>query len=86
VAWLRASFAHHDRLIVGEITGSNPAQPLGVLGISFDRRTSDSLADAGHPSGITPSTGTKVKFDPAGLITELNNGPYGGPPDSYHIS
>lgn len=85
-AWLRDNLARHDRLILGGIFNDNPDQPLGVLGVSFSRRSSDAIAHAGHPNGITPSTGAKVKFDAGGLITEFNNGPYGGLPDSCRIS
>ncbi|MDX6256275.1 MAG: hypothetical protein QOJ11_2609 [Frankiales bacterium] len=83
-SWLRQSLADHDRLTIGDIAVSPPDQ-LGVLGVSFSRRTGDSIARAGHPNGITPSSGAKIKFDNAGLITEFNNGPYGGPPDGCRL-
>jgi hypothetical protein len=83
-AWLRRSLADHDRLTIGDIAVSPPDQ-LGVLGVAFSRRTGDSIARAGHPSGITPSTGAKIQFDNAGLITEFANGPYGGPPDGCRL-
>jgi hypothetical protein len=83
-AWLRQSFADHDRLTIGEMAVT-PADQVGVLGVAFSRRSADSLAAAGHPSGITPSTGAKIKFDSTGLITEFNNGPYGGPRDGCRL-
>jgi hypothetical protein len=85
-AWLGQRIADQDRFVVGEIDDQNPDQPLGVLGVSFSRRTSDSIARAGHPMGITPTTGAKVKFDGDGFITEFNNGPIGGDPHICRIS
>lgn len=84
-AWLPRNFEQHDRLILGDITGPNPDQPLGVLGVSFSRRNSDAIASAGHPNGITPTIAAKVKFDNSGQITEFNNGPVGGPAASCRI-
>ena len=85
-AWLGQRIADQDGFVVGKIDDQNPDQPLGVLGVSFSRRTSDSIARAGHPMGITPTTAAKVKFDGDGLITEFNNGPIGGDPDSCRIN
>ncbi|MDX6245818.1 MAG: hypothetical protein QOE76_3541 [Frankiales bacterium] len=84
VAWLRRSLADQDRLTIGDIAGSPPDQ-IGVLGVAFSRRTGDSIARAGHPSGITPSSGAKIKFDSVGLITEFNNGPLGGAQDGCRL-
>ncbi len=75
--WLRTNIADHDRLTIDNID-ANPDQPLGVLGVSFSRRSSDAITRSGHPNGITPVLGAKVKFDRDGLLTEFNNGPYGG--------
>lgn len=82
--WLQTNVADHDRLAVAHIYGADPDQP--VLGVSFSRRSSDSITHAGHPDGITPPIGAKVKFDQTGLITQFNNGPVGGPPDSCRIA
>lgn len=79
-SWLQTNIAHHDRLIGANIFSASPGQP--VLGVSFHRRSSDVLARAGHPDGITPALAAKVKFDRSGRITEFNNGPGGGPPDA----
>ena len=81
--WLQTNIAHHDRLIGAGVFSANADQP--VLGVSFLRRSSDVLTRAGHPDGITPTLGAKVKFDPTGLITEFNNGPAGGSADACHI-
>ena len=78
--WLRTNIANHDRLIGAHVFSANPDQP--VLGVSFLRRSSDVLTRAGHPHGITPTLGAKVKFDPTGMITEFNNGPAGGSADA----
>ncbi|MDX6229629.1 MAG: hypothetical protein QOI76_3019 [Frankiales bacterium] len=81
--WLRQTYADHDHLAVGDI--AVPAGDQHVLGVSFARRTSDSIARGGHPNGITPSTGAKLTFDNAGLITGYGNGPYGGPRDGCRL-
>ncbi len=84
-AWLSRNIAQHDRLVVASIVDANPDQPIGVLGVSFSRRSSDAIARAGRPNGITPTLGAKVTFDGAGLITEFGNGPYGGASDGCRI-
>lgn len=86
-AWLRRNIAQHDHLAIGVVSNSNAAdQPVGVLGVTFSRRSSDIIARAGHPDGIAPSAGAKVKFASNDLITEFNNGPYGGPADACRVS
>lgn len=65
-----------------------------VLGVSFARRTSDTLAAQGSPNGIEPQLAAKVVFDysdPAstssrGLITGVANGPFGGSPEACQLS
>lgn len=84
-AWLRRNIAQHDHLVIGFVSNSNAAQ-VGVLGVTFSGRSSDIIARAGHPDGIAPSTGAKVKFASNDLITEFNNGPHGGPPDACRVS
>lgn len=85
-AWLRQNIADHDRLLVAQVLNQNPDQPLGVLGVSFSKRSSNSIARAGRTNGMTPTADAKVKFDSSGLITEFNNGPYGGPPGACRLS
>lgn len=85
VAWMRHNIAEHDRLVVGAIIDEAPDQPLGVLGVTFSRRSSVSIAHSGKPNGITPILSAKIKFDAGGLITEFNNGPYGGSANSCRI-
>ncbi len=84
-AWLRRNIAQHDRLVIDTISDANPSQSVGALGVTFSRRSNDVLAGAGRPAGITPTTAAKVKFDSAGLITEFNNGPYGGSAASCRV-
>lgn len=84
MAWLRHSLADHDHLTIVDIAVASPDQ-VGVLGVVFSRRSGDSITRAGYPGGITPSTGAKIKFDNAGLITEFNNGPYGAPSDGCRL-
>ena len=82
--WLRRNIADRDQLVLGDVA-ANPEEPLGVLGVSFSRRSSAAIAQAGYPDGIVPPTAAKVKFDAAGLLTEFNNGPYGAPPGGCRI-
>lgn len=67
------------------VENQNLQQPTGVLGVSFVRRNSVSISRGGHPDGITPEVAAKVKFDSEELITEFNNGPYGGPPGGCRL-
>ncbi len=48
-AWLRQRFADHDRLILGQIVLGG--QDGLVMGVSFARRTSDTLRSRGLPDG-----------------------------------
>ena len=62
VHWLRRRFADHDRLTLARAADENPAQPVGVLGVSYARRTSDTLRSLGRPRGIVPQVGQKLVF------------------------
>ena len=62
VQWLRRRFADHDRLTLARAADENPAQPVGVLGVSYARRTSDTLRSLGRPRGIVPQVGQKLVF------------------------
>jgi hypothetical protein len=53
---------------------------------SFSQRSGDVISQPGHPDGIAPRLGAEVKFDSVGLITEFNNGPFGGSPNSCRTS
>lgn len=87
-AWLRQRFADHDQLIIGQVILGG--QDGLVMGVSFARRTSDTLRAQGLPDGIAPQLGAKVFFDysdphnaqPRGQMTAFNNGPFGGSPES----
>lgn len=87
-AWLGQRFADHDQLILGQITIGG--QGGLVMGVSFARRTSDTLRAQGLPDGIEPQLAAKVFFDysdprnaqPRGQLTNFNNGPCGGSPES----
>jgi hypothetical protein len=59
--WLRQRSADHDRLQLARIFDQNPDQPVGVVGVEYQRRTSDTLRALGFRTGITPQT-TKVVF------------------------
>jgi hypothetical protein len=77
--WLRARMADHDHLMVGRIYDENPEQPVGVVGVEYQRRTSDTLRALGFASGIRPKVATKVVFTPDGHFQRFANGPFGGP-------
>jgi hypothetical protein len=62
VRWLRQRFADHDRLTLGRIHDDNPGQPIGVVGIEYGRRTSDTLRKLGFARGIVPQGGQKMPF------------------------
>lgn len=70
-AWLRQNIADHDRLIVVQVLNQNPDQSLGVLGVSFSKRSSNSIARAGRTNGMTLTASAKVKFDSSGLMTRV---------------
>jgi hypothetical protein len=59
--WLRQRSADHDRLTLARIFDQNPDQPVGVAGVEYQRRTSDTLRALGFRTGITPGT-TKMIF------------------------
>jgi len=62
VQWLRKRFADHDRLTLARAADDNPGQPVGVLGVWYARRTSDTLRSLGRPRGIVPQVGQKLVF------------------------
>jgi hypothetical protein len=76
--WLRARMADHDRLIVARIYDENPEQPVGVVGVEYQRRTSDTLRALGFAAGIRPKGATKVVFTADDRIQRFANGPFGG--------
>lgn len=76
-AWLRQRFSDHDQLRIESIADENPQQRLGVLGVSWARRTSDTLRLLGFGDGIKPQSGAKVIFMDA-RIWRFAMGPVGG--------
>lgn len=86
-AWLRQRFADHDQLILGQVILGG--QDGLVMGVSFARRTSDTLRAQGLPDGIEPQLAAKVIFDytdphiasPRGQLLTFANGPFGGSPE-----
>jgi len=87
--WLEQRATDHDRLDIGSITVGTVQEE--VLGVTFKRRTSDTLRALGRPQGIAPALSAKVIFDGrAGLtarpsIAQFANGPYGGSLDSCRV-
>jgi hypothetical protein len=62
VRWLKGRFADHDRLTVRRIFDQNPSQPVGVVGVEYARRISDTLRELGFHSGIVPQVTQKLVF------------------------
>ena len=87
--WLQQRAADHDRLDIGSITVG--AEQEVALGVTFKRRTSDTLRALGRPQGIAPTLSAKVIFDGrAGITTRPSivrfaNGPYGGSLDFCRV-
>jgi hypothetical protein len=77
--WLEQRLEDHDKLSVARIFNDNPEQPVGVAGVQYRRRTSDSLRSLGFARGIRPRLATKVVFTEAYEILRFANGPVGGP-------
>lgn len=80
--WLRQRIAEHDLLTVARIADENPDQPVGVVGVEYQRRSNDTLRSLGFPNGITPILATKVVFTAAYRIERFANGPFGGPDEA----
>jgi hypothetical protein len=80
--WLADRAADHDQLTIDSILNANPDPASGshVVGVSYSKRTSDTLRALGYPNGITPRTATKVVFTPSDdRLRAFANGPFGGP-------
>lgn len=72
--WLRGRAADHDRLTLAGIFDENPDQPVGVVGVEYERRGSDTLRALGFPTGIVPAGATKVVFTADLRIERFVNG------------
>ncbi len=87
--WLEQRAADHDRLDIGRITVGTEQEV--ALGVTFKRRTSDTLRALGHPQGIVPALSAKVIFDGrSGVVARPSiirfvNGPYGGSLDFCRV-
>ena len=87
--WLHQRAADHDRLDIGRITVGTVQE--WALGVTFKRRTSDTLRALGRPHGIVPTLGAKVIFDSRAGMTARPSllgfamGPYGGSLDSCRV-
>ncbi len=78
--YLQQRFADHDQFEIASIENFNPEPESSsrALGISYLRRSSDTLRSLGFRSGIKPAAATKVVFaDPADQILAFGNGPVG---------
>lgn len=77
--WLKQRVADHDKLQLQLIWNLNPGDPVGVVGVVWALRSSDSLRSLGFSKGIRPQLAAKVVFDrTTNQITRFANGPYGG--------
>jgi hypothetical protein len=63
VRWLKGRFADHDRLTLRRIFDQNPSQAVGVVGVEYARRTSDTLRKLGYRHGIVPQVAQKIVFE-----------------------
>lgn len=77
-SWLSEAAAEHSRITLGSIQDPNKTRPVGVLGVSISRQTSDTIRQGGYPAGITPALAVKVIFDRSGKIQRFAAGPSGG--------
>jgi hypothetical protein len=78
--YLQQRFADHDQLEIASIQNLNPDPETSsrALGVSYLRRSSDTLRSLGFGSGIKPGGATKIVFaDGADKILAFGNGPVG---------
>ena len=86
-SWLNHGVADHDKLQLQLILNLNPGEPVGVVGVVWALRSSDSLRSLGFAKGIRPQLGAKVVFDrTTNQITRFANGPYGGDQRSCRLT
>ena len=81
-AWLRGRIADHDRFLIERIENENTDASSAALGVTFARRTSDSLRALGFADGVQPQSAAKIRFTGSGTdlrIEAFANGPGGGP-------
>ncbi len=81
--WLQQRISDHDQLEVSRIENENldPSSGRHVIGVTYSRRTSMTLAKLEFSDGITPTLASKVIFtSESTLIQSFANGPYGGDP------
>ncbi len=79
--WLQQRISDHDQLEVSHIENENQDRTSGkhVIGVTYSRRTSMTLAKLGFDNGITPTLASKVIFtSQPTLVQSFANGPYGG--------
>jgi hypothetical protein len=79
--WLSERAADHDQLVLESIRNENPDPTTGshVVGVSYARRSSDTLRSLGHPNGVGPQIASKVVFTATDdRIRAFANGPFGG--------
>ena len=82
-AWVSARLADHDHLIVASIDDNNPMNAAHhVVGVTYVKRTSDTLRALGFADGMTPPLATKVILTADGQqIQRFANGPVGASRD-----
>jgi hypothetical protein len=82
--YLQQRFADHDQLEIASIQNFNPDPETSsrALGVSYLRRSSDTLRSLGFGSGIKPGGATKIVFaERTDQIVGFGNGPVGASAD-----
>jgi hypothetical protein len=80
--WLGGRIADHDRFTIERIENGNTDASSAAIGVTFARRTSDSLRALGFADGVRPQSAAKFEFTGSGTdlrIEVFANGPGGGP-------
>ena len=82
--WIDGRIADHDHLTVERIENGNDDPSSAAIGVTFARRSSDSLRALGFADGVRPPQGSaKIRFVGSGTslrIEAFANGPGGGSP------
>jgi hypothetical protein len=79
--WIAARIADHDDLVIERVENGNQDPSSAAIGVTFVRRSSDSLRALGFAS-IRPKSSAKIRFVGSGdglRIETFANGPGGGP-------
>ena len=83
--WIQQRLSDQDQFEIGHIANDNPLN-ANVVGVSYIKRQSLTLANLGFAAGIQPQLATKVIFtsDHARILA-FANGPIGGSPGACQL-